>query len=161
MDDDDAAAAAAALALDDWAMSIHGSVAQLGEHLPCKQAAASSSLAASTPPFTEPASTAGGHADSSASVAQVEELSVEARSAPVRIGSEALPAMGCFRVAESALAPGSNRETPVRFGPLGQFVAGIDMARPGSRDSTVMAKFRVKPDGALRLVSMEEYVTVG
>lgn len=42
-----------------------------------------------TAEFTEPASIAGGRCSMSASVAQLEEHPVEARSAPVRIGFEA------------------------------------------------------------------------
>ena len=101
--DEDAAAAAAGMPASN-----HGGVAQLGEHLSRKQGVAGSMPVASTPceepfsaarpyfifgqsslGFTEPTGLAGGHADSSASVAQGAERPVEARETPVRFGSEA------------------------------------------------------------------------
>ncbi len=108
--------------------------------------------------FTEPASDAGGRSSMPASVAQVEELLVEAQCAPVRIGPEALLAKDCSWVAESALAPRCEGETPVQFRSQRQSGAGIyfgiDVAKPGSVDATALAKFLVDADGSYTLVEV-------
>ena len=146
--DDDAAAAAAGMPAN------HGGVAQLGEHQFCKLTVVGSMPVASTPSFTEPTGLAGGHADSSASVAELALRPVEDRETPVRIGSEAP-----LGVDVSALVRHTSHFERMAAGAMihGRVVWGVDMAKPGS-DRTVEAKFEVMPDGSKRLVSMKDYV---
>ena len=129
MDDDAAAAAAAGMPAD------HGGVAQLGEHQFCKLTVAGSMPVASitlptvlyqNPEFTEPASIAGGHADSSASVAELDQRWIEDPETPVRIGSEAQ-----------------------------NVVWGVDMVKPGS-DRTGVTMIKVFPDGSSHIIGTIE-----
>ena len=114
--------------------------------------------------FTEPASDAGGRSSMPASVAQVEELLVEAQCAPVRIGSEAQfgkfeSTPGGARVRTSDDGKATHVEFPRHGSDLwsklaqsGGVAYGLDVGRPGQSDKTGVVEIEVAPDGSRKVL---------